>query len=388
MKSESKFRHFSCIFQHFLFTDLENDKIRITCDDDLKFFMEESACHKIVFDFNPSTEEELSRKRSCSQMNDETSECSKKIRRQMQEIDLSSDSSSMDTDDSDSDFTPGAPTSFENSKNSTFIDVAHENHDDMQTSTSADALKKINIISVDIIKPSDEQSEKQTSNTAPETSEDGVQIVPDAECSESSIVKEAQVEKAGEQNEIQELGHEEPSKEIKKKPESNRIVISDSSDDEANNNSNQNRRFSDEPRRNGAYSSAYSFCNINGNRYESRASYGHYPRHNSSRFRRSNSDRSYGRGNSYHNGFQEHIQAFHRNNADNIEALNQSARLAHDQAARVVRASTESARLARDEAARVVRASTDMVSNFRAHFNPLFRVSDINQHIFSPFNRR
>ena len=31
--------------------DLENDKIRINCDDDLRFFMEESKIQKLNFEF-------------------------------------------------------------------------------------------------------------------------------------------------------------------------------------------------------------------------------------------------------------------------------------------------------------------------------------------------
>lgn len=373
------------------FIDLENDKIGITCDDDLKFFVEESKCHKLYFDFNAASEQELSRKRSRSQMTEEV-EGSRKIRKLLKEIDLSSDSSAMDTDD-ESDLSPGASTS-DSSKTSSGTDNAQEPVDEMQPSTSAAASNqqtpKVNIISVDIIKPSDTQINDQASihisddngnagQSADSAAKDGndvpifeidensqenndnendVQIVPDETQEKTSVAEEN----------IQQSSQKQPTK---KKPETNRIIISDSSDDEEQNHTfNSSRRFSDGPR-GGTYSSAYSFCNDNGNTYGTRASYSGYNPYRQHRFRRCNSDR----WNERTRGFQEQIRAFHQSNAENLERINQNARLAGQHAARAVRASTA--------------AIPDLVSNFRAHFvHPLFRVTDINQQVFSSFHRR
>ena len=358
-----------------ILTDLENDKIKITCDDDLKFFMEECACNKLVFDFNPETELELSRKRSRSQMND-SSEGSKKLRKQLREFDLSSDSSVMDTDD-DLDLSPGASTSFESSKNSSVVDFSSkETQDEMQPSTSADALKqspKVNIISVDIIKTSENELNEDAIEI-PDDNGNDVQIVSDDKnTSQEESAANFQVIEADETSKKEEEATQGSCQQnvTKKKSETNRIVISDSSDDETTGDRNNNRRFSDCPR-NGAYSSSYSFCNSNGNRYESRAYYGSGAGGNScprrppysSQFRRSQSER-------FHNDFQDQIRAFQRSNAEHIQRLNETTR----QAARTVRASTA--------------AIPDFVSNFRAHFfHPLFRVTDINQQVFAPFNRR
>lgn len=393
----NKFRHILFLFS-IVSTDLENDKIRVTCDDDLKFFMEESACHKIIFDFNPATELELSRrKRSWSQMNENFNECSKKIRKQLQEIDLSSDSSSMSISDDDNPYiSPGASTSFDSSKNSSLSNVSQKSQNDLP-STSAAALnhsQKVNIISVDIIKMLDEQvpigapdneNDVQCNEPLPfdtvdgngnETPKEAIEI-PDDNGNDVQIVDDEETRKqavAQETSQIEETAQGSSQKDsTNKKSDKKRIVISDSSDDESHDTTNNNRRFFDGPR-SGTYSSSYSF-NTDRN-FESRASYGSCPRN---RFRRSNSDRSY-----YERPFefQNHMRAFHEN-----------ARFARDQAERTVRASTESVRIAREQAARAVQVSTaaipEMVSNFRAHFvHPLFRVADINQHVFSTFNRR
>lgn len=338
-------------FSHFfLFLDLENDKIRITCDDDLKFFMEESAVKKIVFDFNPASEMEMSRKRSCSELNDDASECSKKIRKQLQKIDLSSSSSSMDTDDEDY-YTGGASTSFDDSKNSSVSNVAQEPREDSLPSTSADALKslnanpKVNIISVDIIKPIDE----------PETIEiaddNGNDVQAAAEQTQAiPVVTEAN----------QNASQQETST---KQPTTNRIVILDSSEDEAQDDTNNNRRHPD-----ANYSSTYSFANVNGAGCGSRTSFGGGRYHHSHRFRRPNQERP-----QRSNSFQDNSREFQRIHAENMQRIHQHARVARERAERAVRASAS--------------AIPDLVSQFRAHFQPLFRVADINQHVFSPFRR-
>lgn len=321
--------------------------------------MEESPCHKIVFDFSSPTKEELlQRKRACSELNDNASECSKRIRKQLQDFDLSSGTSSMDTDDDDD-----CGDSFNSSKNSSVSDVAQKAQDGPGPSTStavqddAPSSPKVNIISVDII-PTDEVEEVADDNG------NDVQIVAVEEVPCSSTMEEAAAQKA-------------LNVEKKKQPETNRIVISDSSSDEEDTtNNNNNRRHSDGP-----FASAYSFTNVNGDQFEARSSFsrGRHHHHQSHRFRRSSHNQSH--ANQRARQFEEQARDFQRSHEENMERVQEHVRMAREHASR-----------ARDQAFRAVRASTsaipDLVSTFQAHFRrPMFRVADINQQIFGNFYR-
>lgn len=347
----------------FQFTDLENDKIKITCDDDLKFFMEESPCQKIVFDFRPESELELTRKRTRSQQNEDASECSKRIRKQLQEFDLSSDSSSMDTDD---DFGDNLSSSTSTSKNSSVCDITQTAQDDQVPTSStsiqeepkpststADVSKSpnVNIISVETIRPAEVILE------IPDDNGNDVQIIDEASTPEVSVVETDAVQQSN-----VEIA-------TKKKPEPNRIVITDSSDDEEpdDTTNNNNRRHSYGPN----YSSTYSFTNVNGNGFESRSSFsGGNHRHSHHRYRRNfHEQQAHQRAR-----FEEQARNFQRCHAENMERVQENVRAAGAHAARAVRASAS--------------AIPDLVSTFRTHFQPLFRVADINQQIFGTFGRR
>lgn len=79
------------------FADSENDEILITCDDDFKFFVDESHVSKlfikIIQDETTGADEQPIRKRLHSQSSDDQQ--SKKLRAQMQNIDLSTSASSL-----------------------------------------------------------------------------------------------------------------------------------------------------------------------------------------------------------------------------------------------------------------------------------------------------
>lgn len=307
--------------------------------------MEESAVKKIIFDFSPATELEMSRKRSCSKLNNESPECSKKIRKQLQKIDLSSSSSSMDTDD-DEDYDGVGSSSFDDSKNSSVNNITQESHEDLLPSTSTEAAKafnkipKVNVLSIDVIKPIDELE------TIEIPDENTIEAVADVE-----VVREIPVEIETLQSSVEQ--------EATNTQTANRIVISDSSEDEIQDDPNTNRRNSDAPR-----SSTYSFTETNGASYNSRSSFNGGRYHHSHRFRRHHHEPQ--RSSSYQEGLRE-LQRIH---AENIQSIHQQARNVREQA-------------------RAIRTSTipDLVSQFRSHFQPLFRVADINQHVFSPFRR-
>lgn len=346
-------------------SDLENDKIRITCDDDLKFFMEESPCHKVTFDFRPATDLELSRKRTSSQMNDEASECSKRIRKQLEHFDLSSDTSSMDTDD-EGDMSGEASSNFNDSKASSVSDVAQKSRDEPIPSTSTGIYAKnpnVNIISVDIIPSIDV-----------EAAAEDVQVIEDEAAPEAPPIEDKSVPEAAAPTEESNVQKSTP-----KKQETNRIVISDSSSEEetADNNANS-RRHSDGP----SYASAYSFTNADGNGYDSRSSWNNGRYQHSHRFRRNTHHGHHQRGASFEEECQnrarqwrEQASSFQRNHAENMERIQRHARQAREHAANAVRASTS--------------AIPDLVSTFQAHFRrPMFRVADINQQIFGNLYRR
>lgn len=194
--------------------DLENDKIKVTCNDDLRFFLEESEISKLTIDYDCSVQE-VSRKRHLA--DDENSEASKKIRRKLQQIDLSSDSS-MDTDE----LLAEKELEVINNINVTSTNSNEENQPVASTSRMSenDALKP-KIISVEVIKSADEVDKNETS----------IDNAPQEVTSQESFVEN-----------------------------NNRIVISDSSDDEQEE-IPRSRRYSD-----GHYSSSYSFAGIHNER--------------------------------------------------------------------------------------------------------------------------
>ncbi|CRK90993.1 CLUMA_CG004681, isoform A [Clunio marinus] len=376
--------------------DLENDKIRITCDDDLKFFMEESACHKVIFDFRPETEQELSRKRSLSQIYDESIESSKRIRKQFENIVLSSDSSSMETDDDDDDDLSfvGNVSSVTNSKNSSSNNIPEQDLFDAGPSTSAGRKSpNVNIISVDIIKP---LSEDENINK----NENEIQIIDDESIKETSQSIDASGEevvtvqdenltaKSNETLTIDLRG----SSDKKEQTETNRIVISDSSDDETE--SNNNEKDQRNPQGPSASASSYSFTNVNGEGFESQSFSGNSNgQHHSHSFRRHWRPNTHHRAHSFNEQrrhhfdeqrqqfseqrrqFEEQMRNMNRTNTENMERIQQHARMAREHAARAIRASTS--------------AIPDLVSSFQAHFRrPLFSVSDLNQQIFGNLHRR
>lgn len=343
--------------------------------------MEESPCHKVIFDFAPDSDQEFSRKRTSSHIDVETWEASKKIRKQLQQIDLSSDSSIMDTDSEDDLIESSANTS----KTSSVLNVAQDPC--MVPSTSKQAYEellasqcapKVNIISVDVIKQPEEVPVidtvvidspdsvvfmPETIEIADENGND-VQVVPGEQVLTQEIP--LQSEPAVEQESVQNKAAEVKTK----RTETNRIVISDSeeeAEDATNGNCNRGRRS-------GVYSSSYSFTNGNGNtqgggcRFETRG--GSPPRHH----RRPHSGRHGHHRHSFHEG--RNFQDFRYRHAENMERAQEHARLARD-----------NVRRASESAANAVRSSTafipDMMANFRAHFQrPMFSVADINQQIF------
>lgn len=321
--------------------DLENDRIRIQCDDDLKFFLEESACHKVFFDFNPTSEVEMSRKRNCSEVNEAT-DGSKRLRKQLSQIDLSSDMSSMETDDDEID---EIDEIFSCSASTSVSDLGQDYNQGASTSKAAFAVPSTS-------EPKSEPNVTIISQHVLGTSVDPETVeIPDDNASEIVSIDDVQVVA---ESAVKETIPKEQS--VQHNSSTNRILISDSSDDEAQD-TNTNRRHSD------GFSSAYAYANINGDRFESGSSF---------RQRRHFSRRGHGHARGYHHphSFQEQLRRQHSENMDRFH---------------------EQARLARDHAARAVRASTsmipDLVSQFQFHFRrPLFRVADINQHIFGTYS--
>lgn len=314
--------------------DLENDKIRITCDDDLKFFMEESPVQKLIFDFDSRGVLESSRKRTSSEIAEDESN-SKRIRKQFQQIDLSSDSSAMETDDDD--ISVSLSNSASGSKSGSDSNIEQTVREETNAATNS---PNVQVLNVEIIQQPDQSMLDE--HTKP------IEIVDDNGNEEQVVSDEVIVEEAVTTDEN--VQGSSPSE--KRKAETNRIVISDSSDEEAPRDSENNRRFSDGP-------SATAYAFVNGEGFESRAG-----RHR--HFRRGP------RVHHYHS-FHEQTREFERRHAENMDRFHEHARRARDHATRAVRASTS--------------VIPDLISTFQSHFRPMFRVSDINQNIFG-FARR
>lgn len=255
--------------------------------------MEESKINKLIFEFD---EIESTRKRPSSlAADDDIAECSKRLRTKMEQIDLSSNSSTtMELSDYEDE------------------DVVQES----VSSTSAENDPKVKIISVDIIKEAD----TEISNDA--------RINENA--SEPINVDEIQDQPSNNAN-------DESRQEKNRRPsESNRIVISDSSDDEEDTNNFNNRRYSD-----GGY--AYSFADVNGNRFESRASF----------------DDDLRRHRRRRETFNENARRTYRNCTENMERIFNHAESAREQAMRNFRTSAN--------------LIPNLLSTFQSHFRPLFQ---------------
>lgn len=341
------------------FTDLENDKIRITCDDDLKFFMEESPCKKLFLDFSPTLRgTDVSRKRTSSEIEDGSEECSKRIRKQMESIDLDSESdSSMDTNEDD--IINTSPSSI--SSTNSFADLNNVTLEPQcEPSTSQKMEPNVHIISVDIIKQG-EETEFVAGDNEKEVEVLEAEVPVNVSEKEEVTLTQAQTSNA-------------KILTTKKSDSANRIVISDSSDDdETTGEPTNNRRHSDGP-----FASTYSFTNVNGNGYESRSSFQGGRYHHSYRSFR---DRQHDRNNNNDNGqetfnnFGEQMRNIQRTHSENMQRAQNHARAAREHAARAFRASTA--------------AVPNLVSTFQAHFQrPMFRVQDINQQIFGNLYRR
>lgn len=258
--------------------DLENDKIRINCDDDLRFFLEESKIQKLIFEFEKL---EPTRKRPQALI-DDNADYSKRLRTKMEQIDLT-DSSSMELSDT------------EDEQEVVVLESVSSTMEEVPSTSCIDNEPRVKIISVDIIANAIPITEEiVTEQTVPENIEE---VQQDEEQSSVNNVKKE-----------------------RKRSESNRIVISDSSDneeeEEETDGSYPNRRFSD-----GNYNSSYSFANANNNRYDSRASFDDDFRHyNHHRRRREH--------------FNEHARSTYRNCSDNMHRIFQQANSAREQAMR------------------------------------------------------
>jgi hypothetical protein len=325
--------------------------------------MEESPVQKLIFDFGPDSEQELSRKRSCSELLEEvTSEYSKKIRKQLQDIDLSSDSSSMDTDNDD-DVEEAITTSdgvdfvTSSGKDSRIADepVASTSK---ATQESLQKSQKVNIISVDIIKPA------QVTETIEITDEPEIEKIDD----DIKIINDVATAESPQKDEVPLTTEQEGPK---KKPETNRILISDSEDDEEEEQQTfNNRRHSDRSR---PSASAYSFAGVTGDGERFfRAYAGDDDDFCRRRRRYNNHGRAYSDAN---DRFNQNARDFQTAHAENMERIRTNVRMASQHAANAVRASTS--------------AIPDLLSSFQDHFRrPFFRVADINQQIFGNFGRR
>lgn len=307
----------------------------IACEDDLRFFLNESEVTKLIFDYRCYSQD-ISRKRHLT--DDEGSESSRRIRRKLQEIDLDSDSS-MDTDefnekDIESQIIPNQN-----------IVVVNEEQPVPSTSQACQNDPNVNILSVEIIQSADEVDGKESDNNNKETEttadEEVAQIIE-----ESNALPETEVEKK------------------RKISESNKIVISDSSDEEEEE-TRRNRRHSD-----GHYSSSYSFA-YNGN---------------SERFgdQRSSFDDDFRRFH-HHRTYNQYRPRYRDEHMENLHRMFQNAQTMRENVIR-------NADAIRQNTIRNIRNSAtifpQILSTFQAHFRPLFQQPGFNGQQRYPRNYR
>lgn len=292
--------------------DLENDKIRINCDDDLRFFMEESKIQKLIFEFEkiePTRKRPQSSSSSLLSIEGDNADYSKRLRTKMEQIDLT-DSSSMELSDLEDVQEGVVPESI----SSTMKEVP--------LTTCMDNEPRVKIISVDVIKNADVKLLSVTEEVVAGSTEEVLQIEDDNQ-PQPSVVDNAKKER--------------------KRSDSNRIVISDSSDEESEDNFT-NRRFSD-----GHYDSTYSFANANNDRAsfdDSRASFDDdFRRYNHHRRRREH--------------FNEHARSTYRNCSDNMQRIFHQANSVREEAMRNFR---QSANLL-----------PELLTTFQSRFGPVFQ---------------
>ncbi|KAG5684983.1 hypothetical protein PVAND_014186 [Polypedilum vanderplanki] len=315
--------------------DLENDKIRIACDDDLKFFMEESEIRKLTFEYkNP---QESSRKRRFTlpidlvvedDDDDDPTEFSKRLKK----IDLSSDSlSSMDTD---------STRESDTSKDSNVITLSDSSEPSTSQQTQnvetidVDNQPKVKIIAIETIETTAITEDALNNNT---NDNDKIEV---------ELVQERQVDSGNE------TSIEEPQqKETRRTSESNRIVISDSSDDEDFSNNNSSSRQHHHFNNNGTNFYAYSFANANFN--------GARPNENFRNFMHSNLREQRRRLFREQAIMRENFLATREIMRDNLRAAHENAR----ESMRHARTSVENARRS---------VQNQILYNFRSHFSPLF----------------
>lgn len=207
--------------------------------------------------------------------------------------------------------------------------------------------EKVRIIDVQVIKPADDESQKDDEN------------------GNNMMEVEESCDRV-----------DEPKLQNEKKSATNRILISDSEDDDDaqnNNNSNQQSANNNDSNNNNSnnsqqYSSAYAYTNLNGDRFESATrteTNGGRRRH----FHRTRNCRSNPRRFEDSN-FREQMRNFNRMNAENFERVQENLRITGEQVGRTFSATAQ--------------MFPDLVSNFRSHFvRPLF-TAGVHQHFFDP----
>jgi hypothetical protein len=285
----------------------------------LKFFVEDAKIQKIFWQFEKL--EGTTRKRTSALF--EEGDLPKRLRTKMEQIDLSSDSSSMELSDYDDE---------KESVTSTMEEAT--------TSTQIQSEPNVKIISVDII--------KEAENPIIER-EDITEVTEEVTSELPVVIDEEEVIEGN--NEQSQLETTENAQQQRRPSDTNKIVISDSSEDEddtsRNNNNTNNRRFSD-----GNYSTSYSFAEASnggggGRRFESHsASFDDdFRRYNHNRRRREH--------------FNEEARRTYRNCNENMQRMFQQAQSARDQAFRNFRNSAG--------------LIPDLLSTFQSHFRPLFQ---------------
>ncbi|KAL7031946.1 hypothetical protein ACKWTF_007176 [Chironomus riparius] len=311
--------------------DLECDKIMIACEDDLKFFLNESEVTKLIFDYKCYSQDS-SRKRHLT--DDESSESSRRIRRKLQEIDLDSESS-MDTDelnekDIESQIIPTQS-----------IILTTEEQPVPSTSQAIQNDQNVNVLSVEIIQSADEVDGKQSDVNNEKTEKTANEEIAEI------------IEESNAQSEV-------PKK--RKISDSNKIVISDSSDDEED--TRRNRRHSD-----GHYSSSYSFAySGNGGRFEQRSSF-------DDNFRQFN----------HHRTYNQYRPRYRDEQFENMNRIFQNAQAMRENVLR-------NADSLRQNTIRNIRNSAtilpQILSSFQSHFRPLFQQPGFNSQPRYPRNHR
>jgi hypothetical protein len=305
--------------------DMEGERISVNCDDDFKFFMEESQVCKLHFQYlskemESSLLDENNRKRRCNEAYNEDLENSKRIRSILKRIDLSSESLiSMDcSSDSEDETAEKDNHNYEQVPSTSAESNAHFTNDS----------PNVNIIDVEIIQPaaSNDQQEPIIQEKSGATESNEMQ----------TNAQEEQRQSNNDNNKNNESDN--GDRRERKESDSNRIVISDSSDDEEDNGTTyNNRRHSDS----NFASSSFSFADADGQRFESRASF-------------DGSRNNY----RYRNRFQEFNQQRASNVNDNI---NRIMRDAHETVARNIRQANN--------------LSQNILSTFQSHFRPLFNAT-------------